>query len=322
MDIMGKVEDNRDSYEKRTFYFIINPVAKNAGSLKIWTNVMEVLEREGVPYSYAFTAYKGHGTELAKEFLRKEGDAILVAIGGDGTIHEVANGAAGFKRAKIAYIPAGSGNDFARGEGISPQPLKALEGLLHSDQERPIDLGFYKTSSSEGYFLNSLGIGLDAAITQAVNQSRVKRHFNRLGAGKIIYLAYFLWKWATYKPDEMEVEIDGVRHSFTNVWLVNVSNHPYFGGGIKISPNAKPDDGIFHILVIHNIPRLKLLMMFGTVIWGGHLRIRGVDSFEGRTIQVISSAKSPIQADGDNVGVSEAFINMQQHMVKLAVQGE
>ena len=126
----------------------------------------------------------------------------------------------------------------------------------------------------------------------------------------------------TYKPDKMEVEIDGERHSFTNTWLVNVSNHPYFGGGIKISPNAKPDDGIFHILVIHNIPRLKLLLMFSTVLWGGHLRIKGVDSFEGRTIRITSSNGAPIQVDGDNVGAGEVLIDMQQQMVKLAVQGE
>lgn len=318
---MGKVEAGRDPFERRTYYFIINPVAKNEGSLKIWEKTMETLEREGIAYNYAFTEYKGHGVELAREFLRRQGDAILVAIGGDGTIHEVVNGAAGFPSARIAYIPAGSGNDFARGEGINSRPSKALEGLLHSERERIIDLGYYKTSS-EGYFLNSLGIGLDAAITRVVNQSQMKRYFNKIGAGKIIYFAYFLWEWMTYKPDEMEVVIDGERHTFTNTWLVNISNHPYFGGGIKISPNAKPDDGIFHILVIHNIPRLKLLLMFSTVLWGGHLRIKGVDSFEGRTIRITSSNGAPIQADGDNVGAGDVFIDMQQQMVKLVVQGE
>ncbi|WP_462405683.1 diacylglycerol/lipid kinase family protein [Gracilibacillus sp. Marseille-QA3620] len=319
---MGKAEVRGDSLERRTYYFIINPAAKNAGSLKVWEKTKETLDREGISYSYAFTEYKGHGVALAREFLQSTGDAILVAVGGDGTIHEVANGAAGFPGVRIAYIPAGSGNDFARGEGIDSRPLQALSGLLHSNKVRPIDLGFYKTSSGKGYLLNSLGIGLDAAITEAVNQSRMKHYFNKLGAGKIIYLAYFLWKWMTYKPGEMEVEIDGESHSFTNTWLVNVSNHPYFGGGIKISPNAKPDDGVFHILVIHNIPRIKLLLMFSTVLWGGHLKLRGVDSFEGRTIRVTSSFEVPIQADGENVGAGEAFIELKHHMVKLAVQGE
>ncbi|WP_455662527.1 diacylglycerol/lipid kinase family protein [Pradoshia sp.] len=319
---MGNVEASRDSIERKSYYFIINPAAKNAGSLKIWKKTKEVLDREGISYSFALTEYKGHGIELAREFLQKQGDALLVAIGGDGTIHEVANGAAGFPGAKIAYIPAGSGNDFARGEGISSKPMKALGGLLHSDGERPMDLGFYQTSSSEGYFLNSLGIGLDAAITRAVDQSRIKYYFNKLGVGKIIYLAYFLWKVMTYKPAEMEVQIDGDYYSFTNAWLVNVSNHPYFGGGIKISPNAKPDDGIFHILVIHTIPRFKLLLMFSTILWGGHLKIKGVESYLGRTIRITSSNLAPIQVDGENVGAGETFIDMQKHMVKLAVQGE
>ena len=319
---MGQAGAGRFSVEGRTYYFIINPVAKNSGSLRIWGKIKTALDGEGIHYSYAFTEYKGHGAELVREFLRKQGNAIMVAIGGDGTIHEVANGAARFPGARIAFIPAGSGNDFARGEGIDAHPLKALEALLQSNGERPMDLGFYKSSGSEGYFLNSLGIGLDAAVTRAVDQSRLKYYFNKLRAGKVIYLAYFLWKWMTYKPGNMEVEIDGERYAFTNTWLVNVSNHPYFGGGIKISPNAKPDDGIFHILVIHNIPRLKLLLMFSTVLWGGHLRIQGVDSYTGRTIRVISSTGAPIQVDGENIGAGEAYINMRQHMVKLAVQGE
>ncbi|WP_077248186.1 diacylglycerol/lipid kinase family protein [Bacillus sp. FJAT-27986] len=307
---------------KEKFNFIINPAAKNRGSLKIWKKVKKYLERENIHYQYRYTEYEGHACKITREILEKESDSLIIAVGGDGTIHEVINGAVGYKEARISYIPAGSGNDFSRGYQIDKNPTKAFKKLcLNSEKMTPIDLGSYKTDK-QGYFMNSLGMGLDAAVTKAVNESKSKYYFNKIGAGKLVYLYFFFIKWLTYRPIDVSLSIDGRDLNYKNVWLVTTSNQPYFGGGIKISPNSKPDDGLFHIIIVHNISKWKLILMFVTVVWGGHLKIRGVQELQGKNIKLSSGQPAFIHADGDYIGNDKVVVNMHHHKVNIAALGE
>ena len=311
-----------DLMRMERFNFIINPAAKNKGSLKIWKKVKRYLERESINYEFWYTEYEGHACELTKKILEKKGDSLIVAVGGDGTIHEVVNGAADYNHARISYIPAGSGNDFSRGYHIDKNVNKALDNLCqNSHQTSPIDLGFYQTNK-KGYFVNSLGMGLDAAVTKAVNQSKAKYYFNKISAGKLVYLYFFFMKWLTYKPIDVSLSIDGQDYNLNRVWLVTISNQPYFGGGIKISPNSKPDDGCFHIIIVHNISKLKLILMFVTVFWGGHLKIRGVEELKGKHIELLSEQAALIHADGDYIGDSKVSIDLHHHKLKIAALGE
>ena len=304
------------------FNFIVNPAAKNRGSLKIWKKVKKYLEQESIDYEFWYTEYEGHACELTKEILERKNDSLIVAVGGDGTIHEVINGAAEFKNARISYIPAGSGNDFSRGYHIDKNAIKALNNLCqNSQQTAPIDLGFYQTVK-KGYFVNSLGMGLDAAVTKAVNESKSKYYFNKIGAGKLVYLYFFFIKWLTYKPIHVSLTVDGLELNYQNVWLVTISNQPYFGGGIKISPNSKPDDGLFHIIIVHNISKMKLISMFVTVAWGGHLKIKGVEELKGKQIKLSSEQPALIHADGDYIGDHKAIVDMHHHKVNIAALGE
>ena len=308
--------------EKEEFYFIVNPAAKNRGSLKIWRKIKNYLDRENVEYQYRYTEYAGHACEITKEILNRKSNSLIIAVGGDGTIHEVVNGAAEYKNARISYIPAGSGNDFSRGYRINKNPIKALDNLYRNSQlMTPIDLGFYKTDK-QGYFISSLGMGLDAAVTKVVNESRIKYYFNKLGAGKLVYLYFFFLKWMTYKPIDVSLAVDGSELIFKKVWLVTISNQPYFGGGIKISPNSKPDDGLFHIIVVHNISRIKLILMFITVVWGGHLKIKGVEELKGKQIKLSSEQPALIHADGDYIGDNKTIVDMHHHKVNIAALGE
>ena len=311
-----------DLMSMEKFNFIINPAAKNKGSLKVWKKAKKYLEQEHINYEFWYTEYEGHAHELTKEILEKKADSLIVAVGGDGTIHEVVNGAAAYNQARISCIPAGSGNDFSRGYHIDKRVRRALNNLCrNSQQASPIDLGYYQTNK-KGYFVNSLGMGLDATVTKAVNQSKLKKYFNKIGAGKLVYLYFFFIKWLTYKPIDVSLSVDGHEYSVNRVWLVTISNQPYFGGGIKISPNSKPNDGLFHIIIVHNISRLKLILMFVTVLWGGHLKIRGVEELKGKQINLLSEQPALIHADGDYIGNSKVSIDMHHHKLKIAALGE
>lgn len=309
---------------RKHFYFIVNPTASNSGSLAVWKRIQREMEASGYSYEHFFTEYPRHAVELAAEILSKNHCAFLIAVGGDGTIHEVMNGAAPFSEAVIGFIPAGSGNDFSRGFHIKRNPLKALKDIKNHEisSSSPIDLGYYKAKDRAGFFVNSLGMGIDATITRSVNESRLKKYFNKFKAGKLVYLYFFLLKWLTYKPVEIHITVDETEYQFKDVWLVNVSNQPYFGGGIKISPESKSDDGLFHIIAVHNISRWKLIIMFITVLWGGHLKLKEVTTITGKEVQLTSKQTTLIHVDGDYIGENYATVKMHHHKIKIAAYRE
>ncbi|PLS14894.1 diacylglycerol kinase [Bacillus sp. M6-12] len=307
-------------------YFIVNPLAQNGGSMKVWKSIEVLLQQDSLSYEVYFTEYKGHAKILATEILSSSSfPSLLIAVGGDGTVHEVMNGAAGFPQAMVGSIPAGSGNDFVRGLQKSKNMKEAIKLLLRpaSRKSKAIDLGKAVTGGKTFYFVNSIGIGVDAEITAEVNQSPWKKRFNVLKMGKLIYIYFFIKKILSYKRTDMQVDLDGEIHLFPKVWFIVVSNQPYFGGGINISPEAKPDDGLLNVLAVHQLSPVQLLFMFVTVFWGGHLKLKHVSSFKCRSVSISSSQMALIQADGEIAGNTEVSVSVIAHKMKIAThQGD
>ncbi|OIK03412.1 diacylglycerol kinase family protein [Bacillus sp. MUM 13] len=301
-------------------FFIINPEARNKGSKKVWEEVEGILQAKGVPYHYYFTERKGHALELARKiWMENKEKTWVIAVGGDGTLHEVIHAAAGLDHARVGCVPAGSGNDFSRGIQRTAS-AKAVMKLLLESAELPscrIDAGVFETGSKHGFFVNSIGIGFDAEITYEAEHSLWKKRFNALKAGKLIYLITFIKKLFTYKRADMEVIIDGKHHSFRKVWFVVAANQPYFGGGIKISPHASPYDRQLNILAVHDLSHIKLLFIFITVFWGGHLKLKNVESFIGETMTIRSAQDSLIQADGEIIGTKELSVSLASDQISV-----
>ncbi|WP_163101181.1 diacylglycerol/lipid kinase family protein [Peribacillus alkalitolerans] len=130
---------NKDQLE-RPLFFIINPYAKSQESMKIWRKVEKELEDAKRPYQAYFTKYAGHAEELTRQILKETNvESVICAVGGDGTLHEVLNGAISFPQAIIANIPAGSGNDYARGLQKTKNASHALATILKNEDYRLID---------------------------------------------------------------------------------------------------------------------------------------------------------------------------------------
>ncbi|MCM3673608.1 hypothetical protein M3699_06860 [Peribacillus simplex] len=171
---------------------IVNPMAGNEESLKIWKKAEEILKSKAVPHEVFFTREKGHASRLTKEILSGTNlDTRMIAVGGDGTINEMINGAIGFPHAIIGSLAAGSGNDYVRGI----QKTESLEEALSLFQDNAfsaIDIGQFETDGKVGYFVNSLGMGIDAEISDEADRSPLKKWFNFVRAGKLIYLFIFI----------------------------------------------------------------------------------------------------------------------------------
>lgn len=303
-------------------HVIINPVAQNKGSMKIWNLFEKELTANEVDYEAHFTHYAGHAKELTADILNKTNvDTLIIAVGGDGTLHEVIDGAYGYRHAIVSCIPAGSGNDFSRGIQHTVKPIHAINRLLkqHRDRsdQRLLDVGEYEIGDTKAHFINSLGMGIDAETTAAVNGSSWKKWFNLFKIGKLIYIYFFAEKLFTYKRADMDITLDGVTVSYKKVWLAVVANQPYFGGGIKFSPYALPDDCIFNVMVVHNISRIKLLYVFFTVVWGGHLTCKNVESHMAKEVHMRASHTVRVQADGENIGDSEVSLRLSPAKIRI-----
>lgn len=288
--------------------FIINTKAGNGASMSVWNTLKESLEQKAIRYHAHFTKYPKHAEQLAKQICdSNDGDIeAVVAVGGDGTVHEVVNGMVNNPKIKIGYIPAGSGNDFSRGFSIPKNPMDALDLILNSKENKPtlFDIGKFEVEGKkdEHYFVSSLGAGFDAAVAMQTNQSQLKKLFNKVRLGSLAYVGVLIRLLFTYKRTNITLTIDERVYTYKNVWFVTVSNQPYYGGGMKIAPSASTTDGILDITVAHNLSRIKLLLVFGSVFFAKHTKFKEVQQHLGSKISIESDSKMFVHADGELMG--------------------
>lgn len=311
----------------RTIYFIINPEAKNGYCRKVWAAVEHELQEKEINYTAIFTERSGHATEIAASLAKEheQESLIIVAVGGDGTLHEVVNGALSYRQVKIGFIPGGSGNDFIRGYNLPKDPLAALQVILQQANYEAacVDVGSVANARKiKRYFINNTGAGFDALVAAEAGRSPLKGLFNRFSLGSLIYAYFLIVKLFTYKSTDVIVELDGQTHHFEKTWFVTVSNQPFYGGGMKIAPNASPVDGLLNITVVHKLSKLKLLLVFITVFWGGHTSFKEVRSFTGKNISIQSQVPLHTHADGEYLGETPLTIQLHEQMLPILLKGE
>jgi len=277
--------------------FIINPAAGNGRSLKKWRSFKKTLD---FPFEAEITEYAGHAIQIVKSLHQSQNSYLVIGFGGDGTQREITIGAAGANNLVIGSVAAGSGNDFGRGfQSFKDGP--AIARYLQSPKSAACDLGEFSNGEVH-QFVSSSGIGFDAEISDIVNRSSLKKQLNRIGAGKLVYLMYVILTLIRFQKFDLMVQLDGEEKEFHDVWFATIHNQAYFGGGMKISPHSKTNDGVLELTVVHGISRLKLLLVFGTVFSGTHTRFKEVAQFSAKEI----SAKTPHHSiyrhvDGDAI---------------------
>jgi len=305
----------------KQIYFIINPKAGNGYCFKIWERVEHQLKVNHIKYFAFFTESPGHAKILATQIAQKNYEQkIVIAVGGDGTMHEVMNGAVKNNNITLGFIPGGSGNDFSRGFQIPVNPIEALAVILRLAKHKglPIDIGkITLAESNQHFFINNMGAGFDAIISYEVNQSRMKVILNKLSMGRMVYVYFLLKKLFTYKTSTIDLSIDGKKHIFEQTWFVTASNQPYYGGGMKIAPAAEPDDGLFDITVVHQLTRWKLLLVFISVFWGKHIHFKEVKTYTGRSVSIHSPTKLFVHADGEHIGFTPLKIDLQASALEV-----
>lgn len=281
--------------------FIINPIAGNGAALKKWRKFSKTVD---FPHEQFVTRFSGHAFQLVEQLKQRERETLVIGFGGDGTMREVAAAAAGSRHLYVASVPGGSGNDFARTFSCF-STAQEISGFLASPKGQWTDIGQVDIHP-ERLFASSSGIGFDAAVAQGVNQSRIKQWLNKVGLGKLAYLIFVVTSLFTFKRFSLTIEMDGAVYQYDDVWLATISNQPYFGGGMKISPHSSINDGQLEVTVVHRLPRLKLLAVFGTVFSGSHTKFPEVVQLSGKHFSLAVDRPVPRHMDGDDAGMADA----------------
>lgn len=229
-------------------------------------------------------------------------------MGGDGSICEVLTGIKDCSKVILGYIPTGSGNDFTREMKLPTDPREAFELVLNPGRIAFMDVGVVRNGEKIWRFGVSTGIGYDAAVCHNVEKSKLKIFLNKMHLGHLAYLGVALRRLFKNPFYEMDLELDdGERMHFHNVYFVTAMNQPYEGGGFRFCPDAKTDDGALDVIVVSNLPRLKVLVLLPTAFWGKHVRFKGVDVFRCKKIVIHANAKAAIHADGQPIAVEQVL---------------
>lgn len=287
------------------YCFIVNKISGNGRALKIWEQIEKKLKEKNVYYCVRFTQKSKHATLLVQELIRKENVTVVVAVGGDGTIHEVINGLVG-TNIPIGIIPAGSGNDFSRGLGIPLKHDDALERIL-SGKPQIIDIGNINST----YFCTVAGIGFDGEVAQTTNVSIYKKICNFIWMGKISYIISALLVLIRYKPMNISIMIDKKLYKIPKVWLIAVANLPFYGGGLVICPKAESNDGLFDICIVQEMSKWEFLCVFPLVFKGNHTSSPSIRIIKGKELEIYSPVPLLIHGDGEVIGQTPARIRIE-----------
>ncbi|MFL5946879.1 MAG: diacylglycerol/lipid kinase family protein [Gaiellaceae bacterium] len=297
---------------KRTV-FLVNPAAENGAAGRRWPELAHRAAALGLSGDALLSERPGHLTELARE---AAGTAdLLVAVGGDGTVNEVANGIAGLE-VELAVIARGTGWDFVRTYGIPRKLDDAVEVALNG-RTREIDLGraTYRTwdgGQRGSLFANIASAGMSGAIAQRANET------SKALGGKVSYVWATLAVFARWRNDEVIVRVDGVRHS-GRMHDVIVANGRYLGGGMKILPEAEPDDGRFDVLLIGDLTKRDLLLTLPKTYRGTHLPHPKATVLRGAHVEVEAPEPLPVELDGEQPGTTPVSFEVVPRALRLRV---
>lgn len=242
--------------------------------------VTKYLDERGIEYTVHTTERRGHGMELAKT-LSAAGSNVIVALGGDGTFHEVLNGI-DFQKSRMGFIPAGRGNDFAIGSNaISLDPIKAIDNIVNGIER---DLDYIQIGNRRCVNVGGTGMDVDVLLKTAKSKN------------KLTYVASLLRCLLHFKPYHVTAEINGESKQYDCIML-GVCNGTQFGGGIKLCPVAKPDDGKMDVIIMTKPKHKPTIFVMPKFVKGKHMDMKCTTHIICESIKVTTDA--PVELDGE-----------------------
>ena len=289
--------------EKKHITFVVNPISGTQEKEQIIALINEQLDIDQYTFQIQYTQYAGHAEEIAAQ-CAKEGHFAVVAIGGDGTVNEVARALTHTSTA-WGIIPCGSGNGLARHMQISMQPQKALE-VINEGHVESIDYG----TINRRKFFCTCGVGFDAFVSLKFAEAG-KRGLNT-------YIEQSLNASLNYKPETYKVTVDGNETEMYQAFLIACGNAAQYGNNAYIAPKATLNDGLLDVTILNpftplDVPSLALQLFTKTIDQNSHIK-----TFRCKTINIRREKPGVVHYDGDPVNMG-ANLKVKIHHAGLQV---
>ncbi|MBM3150856.1 MAG: diacylglycerol kinase family lipid kinase [Chloroflexi bacterium] len=277
----------------RKVKLVFNPTADMGQAWRTANDLRPIIADYGHA-DWSGTVYPTHATELARQ-AGEQGYDMVIALGGDGTVHEAVNGlmqVPSGKRPILGVVPTGSGNDFAHAIGVPLQADAALVHALHHEP-KPVDLGLLTDENGRReFFDNTLGIGFDAVVT-------IRSHKLPVVRGFMMYLTAVIQTIIlNFDPMQLQIETDSETWAQPTVMLA-LCNGAREGGGFLVAPEARNNDGVLHYASICKVSRPMMFRLVPEVMKGTHGRFKQVRTGTFRKLALASDRPLYIHADGE-----------------------
>lgn len=288
---------------------IINPAARHGETQQLIPVIEQLLQN--VAHESVHTTATGHAAKIAGAAAEYD---LVVAAGGDGTVHEVLNGLMTIpqeQRPALGVLPTGSGNDTRRTLGI-PTDLTAATLVIATGQRRRFDVG----SCNGIYFNNSFAAGLDAKVTAKAVEYKVTKKRD----GLWLYLTALLHVlFNDLGSFELSISFDGLPPEQHDTLIVAVTNGPTYGGGFFITPDAIADDGLFEVCMIDPLSLPEALARLPFVIAGKHTKMKPVHMRQHHSLVIECDRALPAQIDGEVLLAHRYEISMMHGAIECLV---
>lgn len=307
--------------------FIVNPKSAGGSTERRWAKIAGDLATNFGAFQVEFTRRAGHGIELAKDSAER-GRKFIIACGGDGTINEVANGILlSGKDAELGVFPSGTGGDFRRSLNL-PSSTREVAAALRDGITKKIDVGRvsfinHQNEQASRYFLNVSSFGLSASINERVKEKDALKWLpGEVLRGKAKFAISTLQEVLDFEFTTVRVRIDDSDEKLLNTINFCVANSRFFGGGMKIAPDAKIDDGFFDVINIGDIRTAKIIFNAYRLYSGSHLSLEEVKYKNARRVEAHPAEKNQtilIETDGEIPGRLPAVYEIVPRALKVRV---
>jgi len=302
------------------WFVVINPKAGNGKARKLWVQIAEQLQQHQIQYKHIFTSKAKEAIKLSLDAAQK-GWRNFIAVGGDGTLHEVLNGIAQCKEAPlhdfcVASMPIGTGNDWRRTLSV---PLDTEQNILLIKNKISClhDVGTIHYHDHDGkehqrFYINIAGFGFDAEVATRTNRMKESG-----GGGFFAYIWQLLKSLIVFEARAMNIILDGKEIHRGKLFTLSVGICQYNGGGMRQLPMADPQDGILDVMMIPKIGKWMVLSQIKNLFSGAFISRKEVFTYKGKEVEIKGAKECIIEADGESLGNLPCRITIQQKAVRV-----
>jgi YegS/Rv2252/BmrU family lipid kinase len=295
-----------------SFFIVVNPHSGNSNFKKSWEKITYILKLKNINFSYSFTEYRKHEVILVDKAI-EQGYRNIISVGGDGTLHHVVNGIMKQRyiktsKIKLGVIPLGTGNDWIRTYNIPNSIEKSINVILKNTTVLQ-DIGCLTLlNGKKEYFNNLAGTGYDGYVVKNLN------YLKKMGS--LAFLVSGLYSLFSYKKTKYKIIINNKTIN-EQCLMILFGICKYSGGGLRVTKDPNPKDGLLDITIVKNISFLYLLFNIPKLYNGDIIHHRKVTNYKTRELKILDNYNSTIEADGEIIGNGSLYVTIVRNALQF-----